>query len=72
MLDQVWLVDALKMIITAEQFALRIPKLAEKWKDFQSGVIERSTIGMFSYMFLNKNCMWQDMSSWRSFLLPVV
>ena len=49
MLDQVWLIDALKKIITAERFALRIPKLAEKWQDFnQTGVIERSTIGKFN------------------------
>ena len=47
-LDPVWLVDALKLVITSERFALKIPKLAEKWIDFyKTGVIYRSTIGLY-------------------------
>ena len=45
-LDPVWLIDALKLVITSDRFAVRIPKLAEKWIDFyKTGVIYRSTIG---------------------------
>ena len=44
-LDPVWLIDALKAIITADQFAIRSPKQADKWKHFcETGIIYQSTI----------------------------
>ena len=44
-LDPVWLIDALKAVITADQFAIRSPKQADKWKRFcETGIINQSTI----------------------------
>ena len=44
-LDPVWLIDALKAIITADQFAIRSPKYAGKWKSFcETGIIKHSII----------------------------
>ena len=44
-LDPVWLVDAVKTIITADQFAFRSPKHAETWKRFcETGIIKHATI----------------------------
>ena len=44
-LDPVWLIDALKALITADRFAIRAPQLAEKWKRFcETGLINKSTI----------------------------
>ena len=44
-LDPVWLIDALKTIITADQFAIRSPNQAQKWKQFcETGIIYKSTI----------------------------
>ena len=44
-LDPVWLIDALKVLITADQFAIRSTNQAEKWKSFcETGAIRHSTI----------------------------
>ena len=44
-LDHVWLIDALKAIITADQFAIRSAKHAGKWKRFcETGIIKHSTL----------------------------
>ena len=44
-LDPVWLIGALKAVITADQFAIRSPKQADKWKRFcETGIIYKSTI----------------------------
>ena len=44
-LDPVWLIDALKALITADQFAIRSPKHADKWKLFcETGIVHKSTI----------------------------
>ena len=44
-LDPVWLIDALKAVITADQFAIRSPKQADKWIRFcETGIINQSTI----------------------------
>ena len=44
-LDPVWLIDALKAVITADQFAIRSPNQADKWKRFcETGIINQSTI----------------------------
>ena len=44
-LDPVWLIDALKALITADRFAIRSPQQANKWKRFcETGIINKSTI----------------------------
>ena len=44
-LDPVWLIDALKAFITADRFAIRSPKHADKWKLFcETGIVHKSTI----------------------------
>ena len=44
-LDPVWLIDALKALITADHFAIRSPTHAVKWKRFcETGIIPKDTI----------------------------
>ena len=44
-LDPVWLIDALKALITADRFAIRSPNHADKWKRFcETGIIHKTTI----------------------------
>ena len=44
-LDPVWLIDALKALITADRFAIRSSKHADKWKRFcETGTIHKKTI----------------------------
>ena len=44
-LDPVWLIDALKALITADRFAIRSLQHADKWKRFcESGTIPKETI----------------------------
>ena len=44
-LDPVWLIDALKALITADRFAIRSPNHADKWKRFcETGIIQKTTI----------------------------
>ena len=50
-LDPVWMIDAVKTIITAEPFAIRKPRLDVLWKDFRkSGVICKSAISMCKFV----------------------
>ena len=44
-LDPVWLIDALKALITADRFAIRSTNHADKWKRFcETGIIHKTTI----------------------------